>query len=610
MTPRPVQSHPPRAAARLAVALLLPAALALAACQNQSPFAALDAEATHLTHRQQQTTLGRDAALLDPPAPPPGDPIPPADAHLYDYDPATTNPPAQDLTVAPAAITTTNGTIPYPQILDDGQQPDTLRLDLTQLLAYAIERSPEYRRQKEDLYLTTLSLIIERHEWGPRFFSTLTGRVDGVPEAGDNDTALSLLASLGITQRLPYGGTISAAALVDYVRFLERAATNNLPDETSATELQLGIDLPLLRGAGRAAPTVESRIQAERDLVYAVRAFERFRREFFVDLATTYFDLLRRQGQLANRDLQLQNLEQSAELFTALAAAGRQTYYQAQRAEQRVLRARNQLLNQRENYAQQLDALKLRLGVPVTQPLEITPVDIQVPEVLLEPQRAVLTGWDLRLDLQTAGSRVADAKRGVLIAKNALLPDLDLNADLTIPTDETIQRGGLDFQVGDGEYAVELALGIPLDRKIENVQLRTSLIRLEQQQRDYRTARDRVALQIRAAVRSIGQAAYVVQLQDRAVEINERRAEQIRINQRDLGPREVIDVQEDLLDARDDRDAARSELRISILEFLLATGQMRVGPDGQWQAPAPLRDAADRSPTTPLPATTPEPDGA
>ena len=577
----------------------------MSACRQPAPFAQLDAEATRLTHQQQQASLGSESPLLATPAPPPGQALPDAEAHLYDYDPTTTNPTADQLTAAPAAVTTQTGTIAYPQILDDGKRPDTLRLDLTQLLGYAIERSPEYRRQKEDLYLTTLSLIIERHEWGPRFFSTITGRVDGVPEAGDNDTALSLLASLGITQRLPYGGTISAAALVDYVRFLERAATNDLPRETSATEFQVGLDLPLLRGAGRAAPTVESRIQAERDLVYAVRGFERFRREFFVDLSTAYFDLLRRQGQLANRDQQLQNLEQSAELFTALAAAGRQTYYQAQRAEQRVLRARNQLLNQRESYAQQLDSLKLRLGVPTTQPLEIVPVDIDVPEVLLEPEKAVLNGWDLRLDLQTAGSRVADAQRGVLIAKNALLPDLDLAADLSIPTDETIQRGGLDFEVGDGEYAVELALGLPLDRKIENVQLRTALIRLEQQRRDYRVARDRVALQIRASVRAIGQAAYVVQLQDRAVEINERRAEQIEINQRDLGPREVIDVQEDLLDARDDRDAARSDLRISILEYLLATGQMRVGPDGQWQAPAPLRD----SPAPAPPPIRPDADG-
>lgn len=432
------------------------------ACHSPTPFAQLDAEADRLTHQQQRTTLGPHGVLLDTPAPPP---VPEPQPSLYDYDPATTNPPAEQLTAQPAAITTASGNIAYPNILDDGSRPDTLRLDLEALLGYAIAHGPEYRRQKEDLFLTTLSLIIERHEWGPRFFSSVTGRVDGVPEAGDNDTALNLIASLGVTQRLPYGGTISAAALVDYVRFLEKAATNNLPDETDATEFQIALDLPLLRGAGRAAATVEARIQAERDLIYAVRGFERFRREFFVDLATTYFDLLRRQGQLANRDLQLQNLEQSAELFTALAEAGRQTFFQAQRAEQRVLRARNQLLNQRENYARQLDNLKLQIGLPTTRPLEIVAVDIEVPEVSLDPDDAVLTGRNLRLDLQTAGNRVTDSQRGVLIARNGLLPDLDFSADLSIPTDQTIQRGGLDFEVGDGEYSLELTLGIPLDRK-------------------------------------------------------------------------------------------------------------------------------------------------
>jgi outer membrane protein TolC len=560
--------------------------LLLTACQPADPLDRLELEAQEILARQQARTLGPAAAptLLDREAPV-AEPEP-AD---FAYDPTTTNPPPDALPAEPAPPVER---VPYPAVLDDGSQPQTLRLDLEQLLAYAIENSPDYRREREDLFLTTLSLIIERHEWGPRFFSTITGRVDGVPEAGDTDTALNLIASLGVTQRLPYGGTVSAAALVDYVRFLEQAATNSLPDETQAAEFQLSLDLPLLRGAGRAAATVESRIQAERDLVYAVRAFERFRREFFVDLASTYFNLLRRQAQLANRELQLQNLEQSAELFTALADAGRSTYFRAQRAEQRVLRARNSLINQQENYARQLDLLKLQLGVPTVQPVEITPVEIVVPEILLDQDHAVRQGLDLRLDLQTTGNRIADAERQVYIARNQLLPALDLDADLLIPTDETIERGGLDFEVGDGDYSVALSLGLPLDRTIENTQLRAALIRLEQQRRDFRVARDRVALQVRTAVRAIEQARYLVQLQSRAVEINERRAEQIEINQRDLGPTEVIDVQEDLLDARDDREAAVSNLRISILDYLLATGQMRVGPQGRWLAPGTLLDAA------------------
>ncbi|MEM9913540.1 MAG: TolC family protein [Planctomycetota bacterium] len=556
-------------------------------CQSDDSMSRLDLEAQRIIHQQQARSLGPNAAATDTFVPTP-EAAP--DDSLYAYDPATANTPADRLVIEAAPIV---DQVPYPTILDDGTKPDTLRLDLEAIIAQAIEFAPDYRREKEELFLTTLSLIVERHEWGPRFFSTVTGQVEGTPEAGDNDTALNLIGSLGVTQRLPYGGTVSATALVDYVRFLEQASTNTGDDETQAADLQFSLDLPLLRGAGKTAATVETRIQAERDLIYAVRGFERFRREFFVDLATTYFDLVRRQRQLANQELQLRNFESSSELFVALAEAGREPYFQAERAEQRVLRARNSLINQQENYVRAIDALKLRIGIDTTRSVEIIPVEIIVPEVLLETDTSVATALDQRLDLQTVGDFVEDAVRDVLIAKNQLLPDLDLTADLTLPTDETVARGGLDFEASDGEYEVGLTLGLPLDRKIEYTDYRASLIRLEREKRDYQVERDRIALEVRRAVRAIEQARFILQLQERAVQINERRASQIDINARSLGPREVIDVQEDLLDARNDRDEAKSDLRINILEYLLATGQMRVGPDGRWLAPGRLIDPAE-----------------
>lgn len=563
--------------------------MGLLGCQNAGHFDQLDLEAQRIIQERQDRTLGKDPVY--------GNVVTSTDqvtrrAEYFEPTPPTQNPAAEELNtrLAPDA-----GDLPSPQILDDGSLPQTLRLDLEGLLAYAIEFSPDYRSERENLFLTTLSLIIERHEWGPRFFSTVSGSVEGVPEAGDNDTALELIASLGVTQRLPYGGTISASALVDYVRLLERASTNTSEAETESLGLQVSIDLPLLRGAGPSADTVESLIQAERDLIYAVRDFERFRREYFVDLSTRYFDLLRRQRQLANRELQLRNLEKSAELFTALAEAGRQSYFQSQRAEQRVLSARNSLINQQEGYASQLDDLKIRIGIPVTRPVEIIPVEIEVPEVLLDQDESVTNGLTFRLDLQTIDDQVDDARRSVLIAKNNLLPDLDFTGDVFLPSRETVISNRSDSTSGDGDYELGLTLDLPLDRKIEYADYRAALILLERENRDRQLSRDRVALEIRSAVRAIEQARYVVQLQDRAVEINERRAEQIEINQRDLGPEEVIDVQEDLLDARDDRDAAESDLRISILEYLLATGQMRVGPDGRWQAPGALRNV-DPSP--------------
>jgi len=58
----------------------------------------------------------------------------------------------------------------------------------------------------------------------------------------------------------------------------------------------------------------------------------------------------------------------------------------------------------------------------------------------------------------------------------------------------------------------------------------------------------------------------------------------------------VIEAQEDLADAQDARDSAARDLRLSVLNFLLNTGQMRVTANGQWLPPARLTALPDDEP--------------
>src|SRR5262249_39009607 len=55
-------------------------------------------------------------------------------------------------------------------------------------------------------------------------------------------------------------------------------------DVVSTSTMSLDFLQPLLRGAGRAV-TLEPLTLAERELLYAIRIFARFRKEFFVSLA-------------------------------------------------------------------------------------------------------------------------------------------------------------------------------------------------------------------------------------------------------------------------------------------------------------------------------------
>ncbi len=519
---------------------------------------------------------------------------------VYQQEPGTTNPAAGDLPVKAAqgdgaAIDLDD----IPSVLDSDL--DAIQLDLEGLLGYAIAHSPDYRSEKESLFLVALGLIVERHLWGPRFFNTVAARIDGTPESGDYDTSLTLVNEFAVTQRLPYGGSVSASALVDYVNLLRESSTSTAPREEQGGELSLAVDLPLLRGGGMVAR--EDLIQAERNLIYAARDFERFRREFFVDIATTYFSLLRQQQQINNQEVQLENLERLAARFQALADAGKEPQFEAERSSQQVLFGRSNLLNQRESYAAALDAFKLRIGMPTTQSLIIQPQLIEVPEPALDMNASIEAAHAYRLDLQSRRDLVDDAVRQLRVAKNQLLPDLDLAASVSLPTDPDKQRAGFDLEAGEGSYAASATLDLPLDRKIEYARYRSSLIGLERSRRDYRVETDRVSLEVRRSIRRIRQAKYDLALQEKNVELAERRATGVRLRERTLGPRDVIEAQEDLLDARNRRDLAVAELRQSFLQYLLDTGQMRVGSDGRWLAPGDLIDAAGAPdlPEQPLP---------
>jgi len=542
----------------------------------------IDRELSHLVRNHQRDHLNLDDSAADPTA------TPRTTTHLqpgstaYRKKPQTRNPAVGDIDVDRRPPSPPDADPVAPTMIEEAEDP--VRMSLPEVLNYAIENSREYRNEKEALFITAINLLIERHLWGPRFFNTFTSEIRGTPESGDFDQVVELQNELGVTQRLPYGGSVSASAVVSFTSYLRRVAAD--PRNEQDTELQLSATVPLLRGAGVVAR--EDRIQAERDLIYAAREFERFRRGFLVDVSTAYFDLLRQVEQIQNQRMQLRNLQQLAKRFEALAEAGRQPYFEFERSQQQVLFARNDLVGREEAYAQALDSFKIRIGLDVSEGLVIQPIELVVAQPAVRPPQAVEAALQYRLDLQTTQDRVEDARRDVRVARNELLPDLDVTGSVSIGTDDDKDIGGIDFDAGSGSYSLGAVFDAPLDRRIERLRLRRSVIDLERAHRSYTLARDQITLAVRRSIRSMESARFALELQERNVELAERRRINVKLRERTLGPRDVIEAEEDLLEARNRRDDARQRLRENILRFLLDSGQLRVAADGQWLPPAAL----------------------
>lgn len=586
--------------AGIAVFLLL--CLLATACHDRAA-SQLDAEADRLIRLERDASLGQ-GPLHD------AQPVPDRmvaqgpDPRPYRTEPPTRNPAPADLPARPAASQPSTQPTPMPATAPGliEQPPSAGAMNLQEILAYAISHSPDYRSRKEDLFLTALDLLIQRHLWGPRFFDTISSQVTGTPEGGDHAQAMELINTLSVTQRLPNGGAVSAGALVDFVDQLRNGVGG---DDTQAAQLFFTGTLPLLRGAGQSAR--EDLIQAERNLVYAGRTFEHFRRQFLVNVSTRYYDLLRLGDEIENRQRQVDNFEWLSHRTEALANAGRIALFEVQRAQQQVLFARNNLVNSREQYGAQLDALKLTIGMPIAQPVRIAPSEVVIATPEVNPTASVEAALRFRLDLQNVSDQADDARRRVDVAKNGLLPDLNLNADVRVNTDSARARGEADFDLGSSSYTAGATFGVPLDRKIEQVQYRRALVDYERSQRSLTLQRDQVALEVRLSIRQIEQARFTLELQNRNIEIANKRLRGVLLRLRSLGPRDFIEAQGDLLEARNRRDLALRDLRVSILNYLLDTGQMRVTPEGHWRLPGKLVETAP-FPADPTPAQTLEAD--
>lgn len=446
------------------------------------------------------------------------------------------------------------------------------QLDLFSALEYAIQHSRAYQSRLEDLYLATLDVTLERHLFTPRpFAQTNVGFTGGRNDDVNYRSALAVTQSIGVRQQLPYGGEIVAEGLVDFV-----SALSGEIESGESAEVAIRGAIPLLRGAGWV--NLEPLIQSERSLIYEIRDFESFRRDLLVNIASRYFNLLNSQQGLANRRYNYANLLELTRRTQALYEAGRIRFLEVQRSTQALLRAERLMVSAQDSYRTRLDEFKLLIGMPIEEELEIVPVslDVKVPQLPLT--EVIELARRYRLDLQTARDRIEDAQRSVQIASNGLLPDVDLTGGVALRNPSGTPARRLDDRTM--AYSAGVSIDWPLDRLSERNAYRRALIFLQRAQRSYEETQERISIDARDALREIRSAELRLRIAAAGIDLAQRRLDYANelLRQGDSDARNVVEAQQSLLEAQDDYEEAEASLQISVLQFLVRTGTLRIDP--------------------------------
>ncbi len=165
-----------------------------------------------------------------------------------------------------------------------------LVLDLNDAVRTALLHSPAYQSALEEMYLSALDVSSERFLLDSQFFggwqSTYTA--DGPRRNNGTDSSGLLTTGPASRGRRPFSMQKRFATGADLVVGLANSLTWQLAgpnDQSSSTVLDFALVQPLLRQGGRDV-VLERLTLAERTLLANVRAFERFRRSFYMQVAT------------------------------------------------------------------------------------------------------------------------------------------------------------------------------------------------------------------------------------------------------------------------------------------------------------------------------------
>ena len=513
----------------------------------------------------------RTAPELSPDSYPEGEPFPKDTPELN--QPSTVDPAADELafTGRSEAESEADAIIKRIQRLaDTPANAEPLTLDYA--IAFAQQNATEYTGAEETYLLSALSLIVQEHLFEPRFFNETT--IDAGEGIGRYDAALRVANDFGVRQRLPYGGEVTARFLAGLTRNIDDASTEN--GVQNAGFIIEG-RLPLLRGGGIVAR--ESLIQAQRNLVYASRSFEIFRRDFYVAIVTDYLGLVLQLQAITNAEGGLALNRQVEELLTALVETGRSQPFEADEARKDTLDAVDDLASRQEAYKLSLDRFKVRIGMDPERPMVIIPTEIQLPIPEVDRDQAIRYAMEYRLDLQTNRDQLEDARRQIDLAENGLLPDFDLTADFRVGGNDVLN--GVDLS--DTRASGGVFLSLPLDRVDESVALRQAQVRFVQDERLYSRSLDDAAVSVRQSIRDIDRAQFSILLQERSVEIAKNRIASIDAAPDRATARDRTTAVAGLRTAEDRRDTSKRDLQVAVLKYLNAAGILRLTPEGRLQ---------------------------
>jgi outer membrane protein TolC len=455
--------------------------------------------------------------------------------------------------VAPSPVETQQGSESV------GPTPGAPTIGLARAVAVALEHSFSLLAAGDSVASARFREKAARAQFYPQVTPSYQG--------GPDESTFGLAAS----QRLPWsGGTVTAGTNLASLSLDGASAVKS-------SDVRVVVTQPLLRGAGPNATYFDLR-NSRRAVETQERTYELARQRLAVDVTATFFQVVRQRELLRVSRQSLKRSDSLREASEARMKVGLASKLDVFRAELQSSQTQEALVQSQAALESALEQFRLLLGLDPADPVE--PETALLPQALdlaLEPVEVLIArAVENRLELQEARDQVRDAERAAALAKQNLLPQLDLNLGFT--------QTGLgptyadSLRAGTGRVNVYLSTSYPLERSNDKTTAAIADLDLTTRRRTLTQHELEVAADVRGAVRTLERIRKSVDLQRKAVAFAEQQVRLATLRyQRGLASNfDVVDAEGSLLSSRTALVGLLTDFQVSRVQLLRAEGTLNV----------------------------------
>jgi outer membrane protein TolC len=329
------------------------------------------------------------------------------------------------------------------------------------------------------------------------------------------------------------------------------------------TGVGAALNIPLLRGLGRANAM---------DGVYSgVFAYENAKLSLYrqqVDIVlqavAAVYSCIKTQQQIVFLENQTKVLREHLALAKIKEKNGLITAIDLYRAEIRIKEVQDELATLKEEYANALDKVKEVLAISqggsimVSAPVDLRPVDITL-------ENAQQIALENRIELEQGKLAIREAERKQALAKNNLLPQLDMNVRYNRFAENTSLSG-----LAEDSWIVSLSSNTDLFRTQESNEYERSKIVLRQATIDYREQKEKIAKDVRTQLNSLDK-------QQRLIEISKEQIMQTtgKMKLSESKFRHGMGNNFDLLESQTQLQRAKTSLLFDTINYIIGTYRLR-----------------------------------